>query len=259
MSPHPSRRCLGTAPPVWISTSDTSTTAPIINNKQRTARCAELCDAAAALRGEKPGRGTAARRLPTCHNGLAGTEALAPSWGPHPWAESPARRGAAVRPTPTLGRFPSFFFSGLACGGQRPDRKVRGSPQGTPTLPPPLQARRPPSHPAVVPPPPAAQPSHTDGPRLPSQDPPARPPSPGGTRLPRPSSPRHLLPTGGGWARAEPVGRRSGRSSPPRSPHLRRGGELPPAADGGAVPGTRCPKYPASRRASPGLPLLLLP
>lgn len=78
-----------------------STTALIINNKQRTAHCAELCDAPAALRGEKPGRGTAARRLPTCHT----------AWqGPKPWPQARAL-------TPGQRALPGM---GLLSGPRRP-------------------------------------------------------------------------------------------------------------------------------------------
>lgn len=223
-----------------------STTALIINNKQRTAHCAELCDAPAALRGEKPGRGTAARRLPTCHT----------AWqGPKPWPQARALT-PGQRALPGMGllsgpRRPSDGFSPsssvgwpAADNGQTARCGAEWFPSGKPHT-----RLGPGALPHTSQPPPAAQPSHTDGPRLPSRDPPARPPSPGGTRLPRPSSPRHLLPTaGGGGGRAEPVGRISGRSSPPRSPHLRRGGELPPAAaaDGDAVPGAPTPPRPAA-------------
>lgn len=78
-----------------------STTALIINNKQRTAHCAELCDAPAALRGEKPGRGTAARRLPTCHTAWQGLK---------PWPQARAL-------TPGQRALPGM---GLLSGPRRP-------------------------------------------------------------------------------------------------------------------------------------------
>lgn len=123
---------------------------------------------------------------------------------------------------------------------------LSGSPQGSPTL----ASGQAPSLTPRSPPPPACCPALSH--RRPS--PPLTGPSRSSTVPGRDAAAPPQLPAapaahgGGGGGRAEPVGRISGRSSPPRSPHLRRGGELPPAAaaDGDAVPGAPTPPRPAA-------------
>lgn len=242
----------------------------IINNNQRTALCTELCDTAATLgvlrSGERPGRGTAARRLPTCH-GLAGSEALAPGWGPQPWAEPCAARGWRQAHANTAKVSFLLLLRQAGLWRRTARHKVRGGgvPQAAPSLPCPLQAKRPPppAQPSLAPrsPSPARQPSRPTAlasphKTLPHAHRPRQVQDRAGHGRPAPAL-RHLLPTG---ARAEPADR--GRPSPPRgaerparratprprgtpSPAQRRGaasrGEAVPAAAGAGAPAPRAP------------------